>query len=501
MCDCIRITYQETGQASPTTIQIQASGTYNGANYYEWVGAHTGNTYILQWFGGVNLAWIVCQGFGFPANPVEVETKVPATINCPLIGESPALWTVGANFSFFKTEACIIIPDVGPCQCGIDITISNQSQGIPAQTIKATVDGLYNNRLQFTFVVGGVRYYIRWNTGGFWEIVNPKPFPIVTIGTLSFDILCPEGTFDEWVSPTGSGWEMSTDIADCTDCGVEDRTKETYPSVKLPEPFVEEDRGDQSCCCKYMVLASATKDSWKNDITSVWIKKGLDSDTIQFRLYKEDQAIPYTWTYQTLPNDPLTVYSTLYWIDIIATYGEGCYEIRVAYDIAGISGDYVYAAYDLKTYTVENALNTARIRVKFNGYQETSGIDFTDSNVEDTFRFYGYIGNRQPNTELDNIIYPNREMKRVLRENLNSYEIITDPSLNCIIKPLLDLYLLSENELYISDYNSHNHSYRYLDLPVIVSDSPQVEYYEWSRKAKLTCEVTDKFKTNRTYYK
>ena len=156
---------------------------------------------------------------------------------------------------------------------------------------------------------------------------------------------------------------------------------------------------------------------------------------------------------------------------------------------------------DIPDNTVENALNTARVRVKLNGYQETSGIDFTNSNVEDTFRFYGYIGNRQPNTEVDNIIYPNREMKRVLRENLNSYEIITDPSLNCIIKPLLDLYLLSENELYISDYNSHNHSYRYLDIPVIVSESPKIEYYEWSRKAKLTCEVADKFKTNRTYYK
>jgi uncharacterized protein (DUF1800 family) len=78
--------------------------------------------------------------------------------------------------------------------------------------------------------------------------------------------------------------------------------------------------------------------------------------------------------------------------------------------------------------TSESTLKTARIRAIFNAYHEMEQIDFTDSNVESTFRFYGFIGNRQPNTEIDNIIYQNREMKRVMRENLNQYEIITDPS-------------------------------------------------------------------------
>jgi hypothetical protein len=91
-------------------------------------------------------------------------------------------------------------------------------------------------------------------------------------------------------------------------------------------------------------------------------------------------------------------------------------------------------------------------------------------------------------------------MKRVIRENLNDYEIITEPSDECIIRPMVELYLLSENQLFISDYNAHNHSYRYLDLPVIVSESAQIEYKDLSRKATLTCKVSDKFKSNRTYY-
>ncbi len=140
------------------------------------------------------------------------------------------------------------------------------------------------------------------------------------------------------------------------------------------------------------------------------------------------------------------------------------------------------------------------MRAIFNGKQTIDGIDFTNSNVESTHRFYGYLGNRQPNMAIDNIIYDNREMKRVIRENLNDYEIITDPENECILRPLLELFFISENELFISDYNAHNHSYRYLDLPVIVSESPEVEYKDFSRKAVLKCKVSDKFKNSRTFY-
>jgi hypothetical protein len=138
--------------------------------------------------------------------------------------------------------------------------------------------------------------------------------------------------------------------------------------------------------------------------------------------------------------------------------------------------------------------------VKFNGKQQIDGIDFTASNVESSMRFFGFIGKRQPNTEIDNIIYSDRQMKRVIRENLNQYEITTDPSGECVIKPLVDLFLLSENEMWISDYNAHNHSYRYLDTPVIVEESSKIDYKDFSRLAVLTCIVSDKFKNQRTFY-
>ena len=325
--------------------------------------------------------------------------------------------------------------------------------------------------------------------------------------------LCPTAGLSPVPTDPTQGWEnlgnfpnlkvFETQGVTCPEdnCGNQDRTRKYYTSIRLPEVFQEQDRGLKDCCCKYKVLGDSSGDSWQNDKTSAWIKLSDTSDTATFSLKKNGVATTYTPTSNVFVNESNARYTTIDWGAVIVSDGVGCYTLEIDYNISGITGSIVWGTYDLHPYSIQNALNTARVRAIFDGYQEIEQIDFSQSQVESTFRFCGYIGNRQPNTEVDNIIYSNREMKRVIRENLNSYEIITDPSDECIIRPLIDLFLLSENQLFISDYNAHNHSYRFQDIPVIVEESPSVEYYDFSRKAKLTCKVTDKFKNKRTYYK
>jgi hypothetical protein len=261
----------------------------------------------------------------------------------------------------------------------------------------------------------------------------------------------------------------------------EDRHEQEFKSIKLPKPFTEQNRGwKQDCCvCSPMLtLASLTdSESWKNDVTSAWIKLSDPTDVVSFELYKNNVLTTYTPTLVAFPNESDAYYTTIQWSDVLASDGIGCYELRVSYDISGVIGNYVWGSYNLREYSIQNALKTARIRVKFNLQQEIEGINFTNANVEDCIRFNGFIGERQPNTEIDNLIYQNREVKTVVRENLNKYTITTDPSEECLITKLTDLYLLSENEMFISDYNAHNHSYKYLDLPVIVEESPEIDYY------------------------
>lgn len=282
---------------------------------------------------------------------------------------------------------------------------------------------------------------------------------------------------------------------------LQDRTFRKYDSISLPEIFEEQDRGYFRCCCPFNVLADGSSDTWKNDVTSAWIKLSSAGDVATAELYKNGVLTTYTPVPVPFVNEPNAFYWTIQWKDVLASDGAGCYHLKISFDIAGVSNVFTWGIYNLKPYTIQNALKTARLRVIFDSQQDIENINFSGSQVEDSIRFFGFIGNRQPNTEIDNLIYQNREVRKVVRENLNTYEIITDPTCEDHTKKITDLYLLSENNLFVSDYNAHNHSYRYLDLPVIVQESPEITYFELSREASVKCVVGDKVKNQRSYFK
>jgi hypothetical protein len=366
----------------------------------------------------------------------------------------------------------------------------------PNITYQLEAAGTHNGENYWTFVYYGTTYYL-WT-----DVTNSNWYISVTLGTLAavselkMGGDCPIASSTTWVASGGF-----TETTACAgDCGEEDRQFFEYTAIKLPKICTDQDRGFEDCCCEELVLAKSTSNSWETDKTSAWMKLSDPADSVTFDLYKDGVLTTYVPTAVAFTKDPNAYYTTIEWIDVLNSDGIGCYELKVNYDISGIQGVFTWGKYRLLPFTIQNALTTARIRAQFDGYHEIEQIDFSGSGIESTLRFNGYIGNRQPNTEIDNIIYNNREMKRVIRENLNEYEIITDPTLKCVTKPLIDLYFLSENELYISDYNAHNHDYCINDLPVIVSQSPELTYYDFSRKASVKCVVADKFKNKRTYY-
>jgi hypothetical protein len=367
-----------------------------------------------------------------------------------------------------------------------------------------TPTGIFNSKPYWQFSLFGENFELLFGSAGpSWVIDN-----IAVIGQ-------PPNSGAEWFNskyekdcPTDIVFDYEdgflTDVitTDCIGCvPFQERTKKEYQSVKLPTIFTEENRGFERCCCDYTVLASQTNDSWKNDVTSAWIKVADINDTTNFNLYKNGVLSSFQPTINVFIQDPLARYVTINWKDVLALDGEGCYKLEISFSIAGVNQTMIWGKYTLKTYSIQSALGTARIRVIFNSFQEIEGINFTDSLVEDSLRFNGFIGNSQPNTEIDNLIYQNREVKKVVRENLKTYELITDPICEEFTKALTDLYLLSENQIFLSDYNAHNHSYRYQDLPAVVENTPEIEYYDFSRSAKLTCVLGDKFKNKRSYFK
>lgn len=473
MCECLNITFQVIGKDTIQTIQVNTNGTYSGFNTYEWT--FDGVTYSL-WNDG---SWEVTTD---GVEGTEIVTFWESTEGCPTA--SMPTWTDQGYFSTFTTAPCSF------CTC-VKVVWSDE---FGTNFFSANQSGIHDGFYYYTFVFLTETYFIYFDSADSkWKITKGSIGGILYADIL-LDLPC----------PIDSNWNEYGDYTIKTrPCGCdkrEDRIFRAYGVIKLPEIFVEQDRGLNDCCCKYMVLASGDTESWKNDVTSAWIKLSGLSDTHEFTLLKNGQPTTYVCPNYTFINEPNAYYTTVEWRDVLESDGIGCYELIVNFEISGISGQFTWGKYDLKPYSIANALKTARIKAIFNGYHESDGIDFTASNVVSTHRFFGYIGNRQPNTEIDNIIYDNREMKRVIRENLNDYEIITEPSDECIIRPMVELYLLSENQLFISDYNAHNHSYRYFDVPVIVSESANIEYKNLSRKAVLTCKVSDKFKNKRTWY-
>jgi hypothetical protein len=482
MCECVRITQLIDG--IEYTVDANAVGFQDGKPSYNW--QINGQVYWMAW-SSLSNNWTVF--FNSPYYPNDVYAEFfNFEGDCPPDG----FWSTKPDRRL-STKPCTL----DTCDCGIHIVLTNGA-GVEYEFDVLASGGIINNHDVYQWSAdvgyGPDTFTIRFDDPSWWmdsAIFGDR------VAYLKGDTHCPLGL---WTEKSFFIKRLEIFGIACNSCGIEDRTLRSYPSVKLPESYEEEDRGMKGCCCEYLVLGDPSGDSWKNDITSAWIKMATQNDYVDFYLYKDENGVNYQCVKQQMPKDPLAYYTTVSWIDVLNSDGVGCYELRIKFSIAGVTGYVVWGMYNLQPYSIQNAIGTARIRAIFNGKQESEGIDFTDSDVVSTLRFSGYIGNRQPNTEIDNIIYSNREMKRVIRENLNSYEIITDPVDECYTKPLLEVFLLSENELFISDYNVHNHSYRYNDIPVILQESAEVEYYDFSRRAKVTAIVGDKFKNKRTYY-
>lgn len=283
---------------------------------------------------------------------------------------------------------------------------------------------------------------------------------------------------------------------------IQERIKKNYKSIKLPEIFEEQDRGFFKCCVPLLVLAGGSQ-TWENDVNSAWLKISDPSDPYEFILEKDGQPTTYTPTPNEFPNEPNAFYTTIRWADVLASDGLGCYQVRLSYEISGIPFNYVWATYNLLPFSIEAALGTARLRVKLNLQQHIEGINFTGANVEDCIRFDGIIRKDQPNTETENLIYSDGDTKPVRSELLRTYKLESDPYTDEILRKFEELYLLSANEMWISDYNSHNNSYRINDVYVNMrkEESPERDRPdEFSRKEIITCILEHRLKNQITNY-
>lgn len=283
------------------------------------------------------------------------------------------------------------------------------------------------------------------------------------------------------------------------------RTKECFRFIKKRnrEIIPPEEYPTKECCYPMLVLAKVNeKETWKNDVTSAWWKVNDELlDDVTFALYKKgDVLASYQPSTNRFVNDSTTFGATINWQDVLALDGTGCYYIKVEYIIDGQTGNSVWGEYNLQEYSIDNARGTIRTKVSLNQYYSIENINFKGMNLIDCLRINGFFGNMTPNFKIDNLIYENRKFENVQRERIATYTMSTDPLMYRYTDMLINVHLLAENQIWLSDYNSFNHSWFLKDKELIVSNSPEIEYQEFSRLASVTCEFTDKTRNNLAKY-
>lgn len=280
------------------------------------------------------------------------------------------------------------------------------------------------------------------------------------------------------------------------------RYKESVKIIRFPKGLEEEDRGGKECCCEQLKLASLTdKDPAINDVTGVYVKKSDPTDVVTFRLDKcGTGTVANLGTVGDFPNEPLGEGYIYDWRLILLAYGIGTYKIYKDYTISGVTGSALVGVYELKAYSIKAARGTVRFYSKFNSYFLPDEFDFTGSNFVDSIRFRGFFGDRQPGTQINQLIDLGRKSTKTTRENLNTYELTTDPVLECITKPLLEFFFLNEDETYVTDHNRTNHTYQYFDTPIVLEEEPDVEYIKRSRYAIIKATFSDRTKNQKSYY-
>jgi hypothetical protein len=283
---------------------------------------------------------------------------------------------------------------------------------------------------------------------------------------------------------------------------IQERVKKSYKRAKLPFVYIPENRGLIECCEPLLVLANGDGISYHNDIECAWLKLTDDpTDSVDFVLKKNGIDSIYQPTPQAFINESNAFFIQVPWSDVLASDGLGMYTIEISYSISGITSSFTWGMYDLQLYTPSNADGTVRLKAVFNFYHEIEDINFLDSNVTGTLRLKGFCGNRKLNMKIENNWLNNRSLDNIVKENIPSYEFTTDPLRECKMRRLTDLYLLSSVDLYVSDYNSFNHTYAINDLPVGFEESPETVPYEFSRYQGLTVNLIDARRNKRTYYK
>ena len=274
--------------------------------------------------------------------------------------------------------------------------------------------------------------------------------------------------------------------------------------IKLPDA-PPPDRGFSKCCYNNVVFADALDtDPYKNDFTGAWFKRELPNSTCTFKLVDVVTTAEYllnSATYGTFYDfgnaaNPDLTYYIVDWRSVLNLLGEGSYQIKKELTIGGIAIDVLSDTYNLKSFSIPAADQTIRIDSKMDGKLIKFDTDFKGTGYETSVRLRGFFGRAEYNFEQDNLAKRDYSYMQNTMSSKREYRLQGLQIPECITDELWN-FVLFGNELFISDYNGNNHSYKYELIPVKLEGNSGTEFFVTDRGVNINLTFSDRTENDR----
>jgi hypothetical protein len=296
-----------------------------------------------------------------------------------------------------------------------------------------------------------------------------------------------------------------------TVCTYEERTLGYAVKIGLPIPEPP-DRGFAECCYSNLVFGDvADTDPYKNDYSSVFFQRQTDTDTVAFEIIPASTGVPVLladithgeeYFIDPTHNNPNLTWFRVDWRKILSVIGEDTYTIRKAVTIAGVGPTNIDSnSFILKPFSIARANHTVRIDGTQDGTLEKIDVDFKESGYKNALRVQGFFGDPQDNITQDNVVFSSKKGQsyyedQITMSNDPDYTFQANNIPECISRELRE-FIIFANEIFISDYNLNNHSYRYELTPVVLEEVSSNEYPVLGRGVSINMTFKNRSKNNR----
>jgi hypothetical protein len=264
-------------------------------------------------------------------------------------------------------------------------------------------------------------------------------------------------------------------------CPAAERTLSYAIRVQLPDS-PPPNRNFSKCCYLNLVLADILDtDPYKNDFTGSWFKRELPNSTVDFVLVDVDTATNYALNSST--------YGTF--VDFGGVQSELSY-----YIVDWIAVDVFSDTYHLKNFSIDVADKTVRIDSVMDGKLIAKDTDFKNSGYTTSMRLRGFFGRAEYSFEQDNIAKRDYSYMQNTMSSKREYKFQGLQIPECITDELWN-FILFGSELYISDYNGNNHSYKYELTPVKLEGNAGTEFFVTDRGVNVNLTFSDRTENDR----